>query len=175
MKLYELFILFALILCTSASSRQDSERELHKFLRSNHITEQRRGGYQHFGADSSLEGKRYVKQTGSEPTLLNVTVIHRGFYLVTVKINYLRNGTQDEFETDSFFDGTNRVIPLQKNPSDIITYVRIRFHVVGSLSLFGDFQVIDPRSRDLCFVLSGTAFTPVYSICAPDEDYTRKR
>jgi hypothetical protein len=106
--------------------------------------------------------------------LMSLTVINRGFYSATVKINFLRNGIQDEYETKSFFYGKNKVFPLQKLRSDNITFVRIRFHVVGSAGLFGDFQVRDPTNKQLCFVLSGTAFTPVYSICAPDEDYSRK-
>ena len=111
---------------------------------------------------------------GPTTPLLNVTIIQRGFYFARVVVNFLRNGLQDEFETGSTFDGTNRVFRLQKSAADVITYLRIRFHVVGSHKDFGDFQVIHPDGEKLCFVLSGTAFSPVYSICAPDEDYSRK-
>ncbi|CAF1231118.1 unnamed protein product [Adineta ricciae] len=169
MKLYGCLLLFGLILCIGASSRRDSQRSFADFDRSDEVAELRRG---HLQAESSFDAKRYLSTSGNGVPLLNITVIHRGFYFVTVKINFLRNEIQDEFETESFFDGTNKVFNLQKSQSDVITFVRIRFHVVGSMSLFGDFQIQDPTKANLCFVLSGTAFTPVYSICAPDEDYS---
>jgi hypothetical protein len=95
--------------------------------------------------------------------------------LARVKLNFLRNGLQDESATDSIADGTNEVFLLQKSPTDVITYLRIRFHVAGTSIDFGDVQVIHPDGQNLCFVLSGTVFSPVYSICAANEDYSRKR
>jgi hypothetical protein len=95
--------------------------------------------------------------------------------LARVKLNFLRNGLQDEFTTGSVLDGTNKVFRLQKSPTDVITYVRVRFHVAGTSKDFGDFQIKNPNGQNLCFVLSGTVFSPVYSICAANEDYSRKR
>ena len=108
----------------------------------------------------------------AEP-VLNVTVIQRGIYLAAVKINFLRNGLQDEFESDSIADGSNRVFLLQQNASDVIDHVRVRLATIVPQKLIGDFQLIHPTADELCFVLSGTIFKPVYSICAPDETYTR--
>ncbi|CAF0739738.1 unnamed protein product [Adineta steineri] len=180
MILYGYFVLFALIISASGKYEQDdndSEEDLKSMLRRfdnrEDLIERRREHNDNTHSINDLSERKIHGAPGGAP-LLNITVHHRGFYYVSVKINYLRNGLQDEYETDSFFDGTNKVFPLQKNPTDDIKYVRIRFHVSVSDDVFGDFQILDPKGAELCFVLSGTIFSPVYSICAKGENYSGK-
>lgn len=104
-----------------------------------------------------------------------MTVVQRGLYLASVKINFLRNGLQDEFESDSITDGHNRVFLLQNNSSDVIDHVRIRLSTVSPDKTIGDFQLVHPSADQLCYVLSGTIFHPVYSLCAPGENYARRQ
>lgn len=103
-----------------------------------------------------------------------MTVVQRGLYLASVKINFLRNGLQDEFESDSITDGHNRVFLLQNNSSDVIDHVRIRLSTVSPHKTIGDFQLVHPAADQLCYVLSGTIFSPVYSLCALGENYARR-
>ncbi|CAF4107991.1 unnamed protein product [Adineta steineri] len=159
--------------CNDNDSEEDLKSMLRRFDNREDLIERRREHNANTHSVNDLSERGTYGAPGGAP-LLNITVHHRGFYYVSVKINYLRNGIQDEYETDSFFDGTNKVFPLQKDPADDIKYVRIRFHVSVSDDVFGDFQILDPKGAQLCFVLSGTIFSPVYSICAKGEDYSGK-
>jgi hypothetical protein len=103
-------------------------------------------------------------------SLLHFAVVQRGLYLANARINFLRNGLQDEFSTGSMAYGDKEWFMLQHNVSDVITHLRIRFHAITQND-FSDIQVLHPNASTLCYVLTGTLMSPVYAYCAPGQKY----
>lgn len=185
MKLYGFLILLVLVFNIGTGFRDESasesEEELENVLRNlgrrGFLNKQfrRRNHESPFRQEPYPEVRRRddaTKTSTPNVTLLRVTVVQRGFYLAQVKVNFIRNNKQEEVSEDYIPDGSIKKLHLQEKPTDKVTDVRIRFHA-DAKGDFGDLQFPEPTNANLCFVLEGSLFDPVYADCAPGENYDR--
>ncbi|CAF1086187.1 unnamed protein product, partial [Didymodactylos carnosus] len=105
-------------------------------------------------------------------TVLSVTIIQRGFFVIYAKINYLQNRLQVEQKTTSVLIGQNHVFRLQTQPNDTISHIRVRIHAVGNTHNVVDEQFLQPTSS--CYLITGSVFNPVFGYCAKDADYSKR-